>query len=57
MKFTLDVVDVETGASLGIPLRRQKGGAFEVRGLAPLQGEMEAAEGCDPRSGIAIQIG
>ncbi len=44
VKFTLDAVDVQTGATLrSIPHRRQKGGAFEARGLDPLQGEMEAA--------------
>lgn len=44
VKFTLDAVDVQTGANLrSIPHRRQKGGAFEARGLDPLQGEMEAA--------------
>lgn len=44
VKFTLDAVDVRTGANLrSIPHRRQKGGAFEVRGLDSLQGEMEAA--------------
>jgi hypothetical protein len=43
-KFTLDAVDVQTGVSVrSIPHRRQKGGAFEARGLDPLQGEMEAA--------------
>lgn len=44
VKFTLDSVDVSSGATLrSIPHRRQKGGAFEVRGLEPLQGEMEQA--------------
>ena len=44
VKFTLDVADAQTGAALrSIPHRRQKGGAFEVRGLDPLQGEMEQA--------------
>ncbi|MFT3726038.1 MAG: hypothetical protein QM773_20935 [Hyphomonadaceae bacterium] len=44
VKFTLDAVDVSTGANLrSIPHRRQKGGAFEARGLDPLQSEMEAA--------------
>lgn len=44
VKFTLDAVDVQTGANLrSIPHRRQKGGAFEARGLDPLQAEMEAA--------------
>lgn len=44
VKFTLDAVDLQTDASLrSIPHRRQKGGAFEVRGLGPLQAEMEAA--------------
>lgn len=44
VKFTLDVVDVVTGKVLrSIPHHRQKGGAFDVRGLDPLQGEMEAA--------------
>jgi hypothetical protein len=44
VKFTLDAVDVQTRANLrSIPHRRQKGGAFEARGLDPLQGEMEAA--------------
>ncbi len=44
VKFTLDAIDVQTGASLrSIPHRRQKGGAFEARGLEPLQDEMEAA--------------
>lgn len=44
VKFTLDAVDAQTGANLrSIPHRRQKGGAFEARGLDPLQGEMEAA--------------
>ncbi|MEQ1784970.1 MAG: hypothetical protein ABMA14_26795 [Hyphomonadaceae bacterium] len=42
VKFTLDAVDVATGDVLrSIPHRRQKGGAFEARGLAPLQAEME----------------
>ena len=44
VKFTLDAVDVQTNANVrSIPHRRQKGGALEVRGLGPLQGEMEAA--------------
>lgn len=44
VKFTLDAVAVQTGESLrSIPHHRQKGGAFETRGLEPLQGEMEAA--------------
>ena len=44
MKFTLDAVDVATGqVTRSIPYRRQKGGAFEVRGLEPLQAEMELA--------------
>lgn len=44
VKFTLEAVDVKTGASLrSIPHHRQKGGAFESRGLEPLQGEMEQA--------------
>ncbi len=44
VKFTLDAVDVATGTVLrSIPHRRQKGGAFEVRGLDPLQAEMEQA--------------
>lgn len=44
VKFTLDAVDVQSGANLrSIPHRRQKGGAFEVRGLDPLQHEMELA--------------
>lgn len=44
VKFTLDAVDAQTGAiSRSIPHRRQKGGAFEVRGLDPLQAEMELA--------------
>lgn len=44
VKFTLDAVDAASGQTLrSIPHRRQKGGAFEVRGLDPLQGEMEQA--------------
>lgn len=44
VKFTLDVVDVQSGTTLrSIPHRRQRGGAFETRGLDPLQAEMEAA--------------
>ena len=44
VKFTLDVVDAATGnVRRSIPHRRQKGGAFEVRGLEPLQAEMEQA--------------
>ena len=44
VKFTLDAIDVETGALLrSIAHHRQKGGAFEARGLEPLQGEMEQA--------------
>lgn len=43
-KFTLDVVDTATGVvRRSIPHRRQKGGAFELRGLEPLQAEMEQA--------------
>lgn len=44
VQFTLDVVDAATGNVLrSIPHRRQKGGAFEMRGLEPLQAEMEMA--------------
>jgi hypothetical protein len=44
VKFTLDAFDVATGnVRRSIPHRRQKGGVFEVRGLGPLQGEMELA--------------
>lgn len=44
VKFTLDVVDVVTGSvRRSIPHHRQKGGAFEMRGLEPLQAEMEQA--------------
>lgn len=44
VKFTLDAVDVASGKVLrSIPHHRQKGGAFEVRGLDPLQAEMELA--------------
>lgn len=44
VKFTMDVVDVASGQTLrSIPHHRQKGGAFEVRGLDPLQAEMEQA--------------
>jgi len=44
VQFTLDVVEVATGNVLrSIPHRRQKGGAFEMRGLEPLQAEMEIA--------------
>ena len=44
VKFTLDAVDLATGQVVrSIPHRRQKGGAFEVRGLGPLQAEMELA--------------
>ncbi|MEQ1780894.1 MAG: hypothetical protein ABMA14_06010 [Hyphomonadaceae bacterium] len=44
VKFTLDAVDVGTGQVIrSIPHRRQKGGAFEVRGLDPLRAEMELA--------------
>lgn len=44
VSFTLDVVDTATGDTLrSIPHRRQKGGAYEVRGLEPLQAEMEQA--------------
>lgn len=44
VKFTLDAVDVQSGTTLrSVPHRRQKGGAFEARGLDPLQAEMEAA--------------
>jgi hypothetical protein len=44
VQFTLDVVDAATGEVLRtIPHRRQKGGAFEMRGLEPLQAEMELA--------------
>lgn len=44
VKFTLDAVDLASGQAVrSIPHRRQKGGAFEVRGLDPLQGEMEQA--------------
>jgi hypothetical protein len=44
VQFTLDVVDVATGNVVrSIPHRRQKGGAFEMRGLEPLQAEMEIA--------------
>ncbi len=44
VKFTLDVLDVASGDTLrSIPHRRQKGGAYEVRGLEPLQAEMEQA--------------
>ena len=44
VSFTLDVVDVASGgAQRSIPHRRQKGGAYEVRGLEPLQAEMEQA--------------
>lgn len=44
VKFTLDAVDVASGEVLrSIPHRRQQGGAYEVRGLDPLQAEMEQA--------------
>ncbi len=44
VKFTLEAVDVATGTVLrSIPHHRQKGGAFEARGLEPPQGEMELA--------------
>jgi hypothetical protein len=44
VKFTLEAVDAATGqVARSIPHRRQKGGAFEVRGLDPLQAEMELA--------------
>jgi hypothetical protein len=44
VKFTLDAVDVASGETLrSIPHRRQQGGAYEVRGLGPLQSEMELA--------------
>ena len=44
VKFTLDVVDAASGDTLrSIPHRRQTGGAYEVRGLEPLQAEMEQA--------------
>ena len=44
VQFTLDAIDVTTGETLrSIPHQRRKGGAFEVRGLDPLQGEMEQA--------------
>jgi len=44
VKFTLDAVDVATGATLRtIPHHRREGGAYEGRGLAPLQSEMEQA--------------
>lgn len=44
VSFTLDVVDAASGETLrSIPHRRQKGGAYEVRGLEPLQAEMEQA--------------
>ncbi|MEZ6029543.1 MAG: hypothetical protein R3C46_07300 [Hyphomonadaceae bacterium] len=44
VKFTLDVVDVASGETRrSIPHHRRKGGAFEIRGLDPLQGEMEQA--------------
>lgn len=44
VQFTLEAVDTQTGNTLrSIPHHRRKGGAFEVRGLDPLQGEMEQA--------------
>lgn len=44
VKFTLDAVNAANGETLrSIPHRRQKGGAYEVRGLDPLQAEMEQA--------------
>lgn len=44
VQFTLDAIDVQTGETLrSISHQRRKGGAFEVRGLDPLQGEMEQA--------------
>lgn len=44
VKFTLDAVDVASGKTLrSIPHHRQKGGAFEARGLEPLLAEMEQA--------------
>ncbi len=44
VKFTLDAVDVASGqTSRTIPHHRREGGAYEARGLDPLQGEMEQA--------------
>lgn len=44
VKFTLDAVDVASGETLrSIPHHRREGGAYESRGLQPLQGEMEQA--------------
>ncbi len=44
VKFTVDAVDVASGETLrSIPHRRREGGAYEGRGTAPLQGEMEQA--------------
>lgn len=44
VKFTLDAVDVASGqAARSIPHHRREGGAYEARGLDPLQGEMERA--------------
>jgi len=44
VQFTLDAIDLQTGETLrSIPHQRRRGGAFEVRGLDPLQGEMEQA--------------
>lgn len=44
VKFTLEAVDVASGeASRTIPHHRREGGAYEARGLDPLQGEMEQA--------------
>lgn len=44
VKFTVDIVDVASSeVKRSIPHHRRKGGAFEIRGLEPLQGEMEQA--------------
>jgi hypothetical protein len=44
VKFTLDAVDLKSGQTLrSIPHHRKEGGAFEARGLAALQPEMEMA--------------
>jgi hypothetical protein len=44
VQFTLEAIDTQTDEILrSIPHHRRKGGAFEVRGLDPLQDEMEQA--------------
>jgi len=44
VQFTLEAIETQTDEILrSIPQHRRRGGAFEVRGLDPLQGEMEKA--------------